>query len=510
MTEPKPNILIIQADQLAAPALSCYGHEVTKTPNIDSLAEDGVIFDNAYCNNPLCAPSRFSMMSGQHASKIGAYDNGAEFPADIPTFAHYLRANGYRTTLCGKMHFVGADQLHGFEERLTTDIYPADHGWAPDWTRPKHRFDWWYHNMDSVYQAGPCERTNQIDFDDEVGFLAERHIYDLARGKDKRPFCVTVSFTDPHDPYACPKEYWDRYNHEDIDLPGVGHIDYEQCDPHSQRLRHACKMDRQVIDEHFIRNARHAYYGQISYIDDKIGRILNALEHSGLRENTVIIFTADHGDMLGERGLWYKMSFHEWSARVPFIVSNKEFFQSGRITTPVSLVDLLPTLLELTSDPHIQAPADRLDGNSLMPLLRGETKDFNRPVISEYLGEGAVAPMIMVRQGRYKYIHCPADPPLLFDLEADPDELENLARESGHYDLCLEFENIVSEHQDLEALNKDILDSQKKRRLVFRAHMSGKHTSWDFQPIQDASRKYMRNHLDLNDVERCARMTSKT
>ncbi|WP_028574284.1 choline-sulfatase [Desulfonatronovibrio hydrogenovorans] len=510
MAEPKPNILIIQADQLAAPALSCYGHKVTKTPNIDSLAEGGVIFDSAYCNNPLCAPSRFSMLSGQHSSKIGAYDNGAEFPADIPTFAHYLRANGYRTTLCGKMHFVGADQLHGFEERLTTDVYPADHGWTPDWTRPTHRFDWWYHNMDSVYQAGPCERTNQIDFDDEVGFLAERHIYDLARDNDKRPFCMAVSFTDPHDPYACPKEYWDRYNHEDIDLPKVEHIDYEQCDPHSQRLRHACKMDRQKIDEHYIRNARHAYYGQISYIDDKIGRILKALEHSGLKENTVVIFTADHGDMLGERGLWYKMSFHEWSARVPFIVSSPQFFQPGRITTPVSLVDLLPTLLDLTADPHMQDPADRLDGNSLLTLLRGEAKEFKRPVISEYLGEGAVAPMIMVRQGRYKYIHSPADPPLLFDLEADPDELENLALESGHHDLCLEFEKIISEHQDLDELNKDILDSQKKRRLVFRAHMSGKHTSWDFQPVQDASQKYMRNHLNLNDVERCARITSKT
>ncbi|SMP39567.1 choline-sulfatase [Desulfonatronum zhilinae] len=520
MAEKRPNILIIQADQLAAPALPCYGHPVTKAPHIDSLAEDGVIFDNAYCNNPLCAPSRFSMLSGQHASKIGAYDNGAEFPADIPTFAHYLRANGYRTTLCGKMHFVGADQLHGFEERLTTDVYPADHGWAPDWERPDHRFDWWYHNMDSVYQAGPCERTNQIDFDDEVGFLAERHIYDLARAKerardgsgsgDDRPFCLTVSFTDPHDPYACPKEHWDRYEHEKIDPPRVGHIAYDRCDPHSRRLRQACKMGTGEIDGQDVRNARHAYYGQISYVDDKIGRILKALDHAGLRDNTVIIFTADHGDMLGERGLWYKMSFHEWSARVPLIVSGPDFFQPRRIAAPVSLVDLLPTLLELSADPHVQNPADGLDGKSLMPLLRGETSDFERPVISEYLGEGAIAPMIMVRKGRYKYIHCPADPALLFDLETDPDELENLAPKSGYHDACLEFETIVSQHQDLNALHDRILKSQKRRRLVFKAHMTGKHTSWDFQPTQDASQQYMRNHLDLNVVERCARIASRT
>ncbi|ACV68202.1 choline-sulfatase [Desulfohalobium retbaense] len=504
----QPNILIIQADQLAAPALSCYGNPVTKTPHLDALVEDGVVFDNAYCNNPLCAPSRFSMMAGQHSSAIGAYDNGAEFPADIPTFAHYLRAGGYRTTLCGKMHFVGADQLHGFEERLTTDVYPADHGWAPDWQRPEHRFDWWYHNMDSVYEAGPCERTNQIDFDDEVGFRAQRHIYDLARDSDERPFCLTVSFTDPHDPYACPKEFWDLYEDEEINLPHVEHIPYEQCDPHSQRLRHAYKMGQGEIAPEDIRNARRAYYGQISYVDAKIGRIMKALEDCGLRENTIVVFTADHGDMLGERGLWYKMSFHEWSARVPFIVSAPQRFQPGRVTTPVSLVDLLPTLLDLSGDPHLEAPADRLDGQSLVPLLQGEVASLDRPVISEYLGEGAVAPMVMVRWGRYKYIACPADPPLLFDLQEDPDELANLAGRPEMQDIEVQLDQVVRKHQDLNQLHEAVVASQQRRRLVFVAHMTGTHTPWDFQPVFDATNRYMRNHLDLNDVEGRARIES--
>ena len=222
----QPNILIIMADQLAAPALPTYGNPVTKSPNIDSLSEDGVVFTSAYCNNPLCAPSRFSLMTGQLTSRNGAYDNAAEMPADIPTFAHYLRNMGYRTCLSGKMHFVGADQLHGFEKRVTTDIYPADHGWTPDWKNPEHRFDWWYHNMSSVIEAGPCERTNQIDFDDETAFRAVRKIYDMARDKDERPFCLTVSFSNPHDPYACPQEHWDRYNHEEINLPSVNYIPY--------------------------------------------------------------------------------------------------------------------------------------------------------------------------------------------------------------------------------------------------------------------------------------------
>src|ERR1700676_207487 len=155
------------ADQLTARALPAYGNRVAKTPHIDSLAAAGVVFDSFYCNSPLCAPSRFSFMAGQLPSRIGAYDNAAEFPAQIPTFAHYLRHAGYQTALSGKMHFCGPDQLHGFEERLTTDIYPSDYSGTPDWEHPEARPSW-YHNMLSVVQAGPCRRSNQLDFDEEV------------------------------------------------------------------------------------------------------------------------------------------------------------------------------------------------------------------------------------------------------------------------------------------------------------------------------------------------------
>src|SRR5215210_5711497 len=182
------------ADQLAGPALPFHGHPEVNVPHLSALAAGGVVFDNAYCSSPLCAPSRFSLMSGQLPSRIGAYDNAAEFPAAIPTFAHYLRAAGYRTILCGKMHFVGPDQLHGFEERLTTDIYPSDFGWTPDWTKPHERIDWWYHNLSSVTEAGVAEMTNQIEYDDEVAHFARQRIFDFARSGDARPFCLTVSF----------------------------------------------------------------------------------------------------------------------------------------------------------------------------------------------------------------------------------------------------------------------------------------------------------------------------
>jgi choline-sulfatase len=182
----KPNILVLMADQLTPTALAAYGNRVSKTPHIDALAAGGVVFDSAYTNSPLCAPSRYVFMAGKLPSRIGAYDNAAELPSEVLTFGHYLRHAGYRTILSGKMHFCGADQLHGFEERLTTDIYPADFGWTPDWDQPGVRPSW-YHNMGSVTDAGVCVRSNQLDFDDEVVFLAQQKLYDLVRDPDPRP-----------------------------------------------------------------------------------------------------------------------------------------------------------------------------------------------------------------------------------------------------------------------------------------------------------------------------------
>ncbi len=316
MSVARPNFLFIMADQMAGPALPAYGHAIVQAPSLDRLAAEGVLFESAYCNTPLCAPSRASMLTGQLPSRIGAYDNAAEFATSMPTFSHYLRDAGYRTCLCGKMHFIGTDQLHGFEERLTTDIYPADFGWTPDWEQPAQRPSW-YHNMLSIVQAGTCQPRNQLDFDEEVAFHAVRKVYELARQDDGRPFCLLVSFTHPHDPFAISQEYWDRYDHDEIDLPTVPPIPVEQLDPHSRRVYHVCDLGRYQQTDERVRSARHAYYSAISYVDDKVGQLLNALDATGLAENTVVVFSSDHGEMLGERGLWYKMNFLEWSARVP-------------------------------------------------------------------------------------------------------------------------------------------------------------------------------------------------
>ncbi len=420
----RPNLLILMADQLTAGALRAYGGGTALTPHIDALSEQGVVFESFYCNSPLCAPSRFSLMAGQLPSKIGAYDNAAEFPASVPTFAHYLRASGYQTVLSGKMHFCGPDQLHGFEERLTTDIYPADFGWTPDWNRFSDR-PGWYHTMDSVLQAGPCIRTNQIDFDDETVTAARQKLFDLARSNDRRPFCLVVSMTHPHDPYAIPHEYWNRYRDEDIEPPRVADLAGND-DPHSQRLRHVIGLDLARPTAAQVHAARRAYYGAVSYVDDQVGSLLvRTLREAALDSDTMILLIADHGDMLGERGLWYKMSFFEPACRIPLIVHAPGRFRPRRVSTPASLLDLLPTLVELAGDGTAPRYAAAIDGHSLLDALEGGSGPPE--VVGEYLAEGAIAPIVMVLKGGHKFVHCPVDPDQLYDLAADPDERNNLA-----------------------------------------------------------------------------------
>ena len=213
-------------------------------------------------------------MTGLLPSRSRAYDNAAEFTSEIPTFAHYLRSVGYRTVLSGKMHFCGPDQLHGFEERLTTDIYPADYGWTPDWDRPHERPSW-YHDMASVVDAGPCVRSNQLDFDDEVAFAAERSLFGHIRSGDERPFCYVVSFSHPHDPFTIPRKWWDLYRDEDVPMPRIG---YEEASlhPHERRLREVCAMNGVEVTADHVRAARRAYYGAISYVDDHMSASCSA------------------------------------------------------------------------------------------------------------------------------------------------------------------------------------------------------------------------------------------
>jgi choline-sulfatase len=498
----RPNLLLLMADQLTARALSAYGGSIARTPHIDALADAGVVFDSFYCNSPLCAPSRFSFLAGQLPSKIGAYDNAAEFPAQVPTFAHYLRRAGYQTALAGKMHFCGPDQLHGFEDRLTTDIYPSDFGWTPDWTRFDERPSW-YHSMDSVTQAGACTRSNQLDFDDEVLVAARQKLFDLARSRDRRAFCLVVSMTHPHDPYVISDPYWNLYREDEIDLPRVADLAGRE-DPHSRRLRHVIGLNLASPTQVQVRAARRAYYGAVSYVDAQIGALVSTLKEAALDANTIIVVLADHGDMLGERGLWYKMNFYEPACRIPLIVCAPGRFAPRRVARSASLLDLLPTFVALAHDGSPPAYAAPIDGVSLLPALQGY--DAPDEVIGEYLAEGAIAPVVMIRRGRYKFVHCPADPDQLYDVGADPEELVNLYQSPDQGALVADFRAEVARRWQLPELHQAVIASQQQRHFVYAALREGRYQPWDFQPIRDASRLYIRNEQGLDDQENLARL----
>ena len=498
------NILIIMADQLTALTLGCYNHPVVKSPNIDRLAAQGVIFDAAYSSSPLCTPARYAFMTGQFISRSGGYDNAAYMPSTMPTFAHYLRLLGYRTCLAGKMHFVGPDQLHGFEERLTTDVYPADFGWVPDWTRSDERIDLWYHNMSSIKQAGVAAITNQLTYDDEVGHESMRAIYDHARGSDERPLCLVTSFIHPHDPYAARKRFWDLYAAEDIDMPRVARPDPRANDPHSLRLEKAIAVDAVGLSEQEIRSARRAYYANVSYVDEWVGRLRSTLEECDMADNTTIMLVSDHGDMLGERGLWYKMSFNDWSNRIPLVVWQPSRFEPRRVPQAVAQVDVLPTLVELAAS-YVGRPVpdaiDPLDGRSLIALCDGSASADPDCAISEYLAEATSAPMLMIRNGKYKYTQCMTDPEQLFDLSADPDEISNVAECDDQKHRIEAFRSQAAAHWDAPTLQRTIVADQQRRRAVHAALRVGRYQSWDFQPHRDATTQYTRSHVELSDFD---------
>lgn len=493
----RPNILVLMVDQLNGTLFPDGPAEFLHAPNLKALAERSVRFANTYTASPLCAPARASFMSGQLPSRTRVYDNAAEFASDIPTFAHHLRAAGYQTCLSGKMHFVGPDQLHGFEERLTTDIYPADFGWTPDYRKPGERIDWWYHNLGSVTGAGTAEITNQMEYDDEVAYHATRKLYDLARGNDDRPWCLTVSFTHPHDPYVARKRFWDIYEDCPALDPKVGAIPFDEQDPHSQRLLVACDHDAFEITDEDVRRARRGYFANITYVDEKIGEIIDVLERTGMRENTVVLFVSDHGDMLGERGLWFKMSFFEGSARVPLMISASGW-EPTLVETPVSTLDVTPTIAALAGI-DIASVRPWTDGEDLGPVVRGEGKRGFVPM--EYAAEGSEAPLVGLRAGPYKLTLCEKDPPLLFDVEVDADELQNLAADPRYGDDLARLTAECERRWNLRAFDAAVRESQARRWVVYTALRNGSYYPWDYQPLQKASERYMRNHMDLNVLE---------
>src|SRR5688572_7626573 len=343
-----PNILLFIVDQLRPFSLPSYGARRAIAPNIERLASAGTLFESAYCNYPLCAPSRSSFLTGRLASEVEAFDNAAPLGVDQPTLAHYLRQQGYYTCLVGKMHFTGPDQLHGYEARLTTDIYPANYSWTADWSQPLDEHSG--AGLEAVVESGICRRSMQIDFDEYVTSSAVQEIFDIARYRKDAPFFLTVSLSHPHNPYTATEEFASLYDPKDFVDPSIRFDDLRTRDAYTLRLRHSQSRKIAELSEEHASRARLCYQANVTYVDSLFGRAMDALKKSGQDQDTLILFTSDHGEMLGDRGLWFKSCHFEGATRVPLVIAGPGFEAGRRVKQPVSLLDLFPTILRSAGD----------------------------------------------------------------------------------------------------------------------------------------------------------------
>ena len=359
----RPNILLLITDEHGAQFSGTYGHPFIRTLAMDRLAAEGVTFDAAYCNNPLCVPSRLSFMTGRYTHNCAGWDNATPLAPDAVTWPHLLRAQGYDVALSGKMHLIGDDHLHGFQEQLARDLHcELEHPIFPwDQGVPEAREPWpGVVRTASRVPPGPdgeeaevagedaatpptgAGRTPEIDADDEAVAAAVAFLRRRAHGSAERPFALCVGLIAPHFPFVVPEPFFSQYFPRHADLPHLppGHL--EALPPAARRLRRAFGFGGHTEPQ--IRRARAAYYGLVSYADDKLRQLLEALDDHGLAENTLVIHTSDHGEMLGEHGLWRKMSFYEQSARIPLQVRWPGHAAAGRrVGECASLVDVTAT-----------------------------------------------------------------------------------------------------------------------------------------------------------------------
>lgn len=454
----KPNMLIIMSDEHAPQFSGFHRHPLVQTPHMDRLAARGVLFENAYCNTPICVASRMSFLTGRYVHHNGAWDNSAPLASDAVTWPHLLRAEGYDVVLSGKQHFVGPDKLHGFRAQLARDLHAENAHPTFDWTdgTPPAPLPW-----PTLEQAGPGE-TLEIEIDDEVEDEALKYLRDPARAE--QPWGLNVSFIAPHFPLIVPQYYWDMYPLNAIDLPQIP--DSHLASQHPVYKRMQSMFGFVDFDEELVRRGRAGYYGLITYLDDKIGRLLDALDEIGQREKTLVVYVSDHGEMNGEHGMWRKSNFYEQSARIPLMLAWPGHLPAGaRIPEIVSLVDLSATLVEVAG----ASPITPLDGNSLLSLARGEAPDWKDEAFAEYLAHGVSGPMAMLRRGKFKLNYSFGDDVELYNLEADPGEFRNLANEPEYAATVHEMTERILSHWDPVTLKDEVIRSQRERILIERA-----------------------------------------
>lgn len=487
-TKKLPNILIIMADQMTPFMLETFSGIGAKTENLSKLAARSANFTNAYTPSPICVPARSCFMTGLYTSTTGCYDNGDPYPSFIPTFAHYLTNAGYDTVLSGKMHFVGADQLHGYKRRLNTDVYPSGFIWSyplpPEDNPDAQAFDFVPQYL--AENIGPGW-SKELQYDEETHFRALEY---LRHTPDDQPWMLTVSYTNPHPPYKVPRKYWEMYKDADISLPNLPEdLDARYSDfDHAMRRWHGLhKRGDEIRDPENQLAMRRGFAALAHYIDDKIGELLDILDEMDTRKDTVVIVTSDHGEMLGEKGLIQKRSLYDWSARIPLLI-DAPHATPCTIDTPVSLLDLPATLVDIAG----QTPARAFEGRSLWPAVQGGDLDIV-PIISEYHGEGIMRPSFMVRLGNWKYHYCHESAPQLFHLATDPEEWINLAGHPEHREIEEKLHALITSGQfDLDKIKAEVWERLAQKQVVNDA-MQRNETYWDYEVDQNASGLYVRS-----------------
>ena len=445
----QPNVLLLMSDQHKRSCMGIYGDPVAKTPNLDALAGQSVWFSNAYCNNPVCAPSRASMMTGLYSHHLEVQDNSTPYLPTHLTMAHHFNRAGYMTALVGKMHFVDA-QSHGFEYKLQFNDWlqylgPKTQIWANELEFPNsgsglpqieelwseegdpwkgHRTPDGRLGLVAVGRVSPLEEKDHFE-----SFVARESVRFLRNfGNSGRPFFLVSSFLKPHDPFMPARRFAEMFRAEDMKLPdSYGKADKSKLPKEVVRSIELSPATPELRDPAEARKRMAFYYANLAQMDDCLGQVVSALKELNLENDTIICYTADHGEMLGDLGLWQKFQFYEGSCGVPLLIRIPGH-KPGTCETPVSLVSLSATLTELAGVAQI-APND---GISLVPLLSDmqHRHDFG-PVYAEY-GLGSRQPKAMIRDGQWKYTYWLHDIPELYDLKSDPEELHNLAADPAY------------------------------------------------------------------------------
>lgn len=489
----QPNILLIEADQMAAFPLDFYNSEGQAiTPHLSALASDGVVFENAYCNSPLCSPSRASKFTGRLPTSHEVWGNGAELPSETPTLMHFLRSSGYRTVCSGKCHFVGADQLHGFDKRLTTDMYPSNFDWSIDWEpEVDHRPGT---SVQKLAVSGPCRTNNQILYDSEVQFRTIEFLRYEALEQPETPFFLHVSYTQPHDSYQSVPKYLDQYKDMEIQPPRVS--DEPIPNPVTDWLAVHHGIDQFPPTEERIRASREAYYAMITHLDEYVGEIVAELKLLGLYDDTLIIFTSDHGDMMGERNMWFKRTFWEHSAKVPMVFHQPSQLAPRRVAQSVTLADLCPTLSEIGGATEACEKWGSQDSASFAKLLNGDDPNWRNSASVQYFGPGIEAPWFAARKGAFKYAYIHDWGGILINLIEDPDETNNLVEDPSHARIVADLHDLAVGRFDLDALMAAVKRNKQQRCFLHQSLNGSPGYVWDHQPDFDGSKQYVRGGVN--------------